>query len=247
MKPGEILRAEREKRGLSLTEVEAATKIRAKYLEALENDDYQEIPGEIYRIGFLRNYARYLGLDSDALVESYKSLSGDQVASATPPSLTEQLKEQSEEVSEKDPFSALRWRRRLGIAALIAVFALIVLALAHSVPREREEPAPPPPVTEEEERKEPPVEEIQEQEVVLELVCRQVCWVRVVADGEESFSGNLQPGDKKTFRAKESIKIRLGNAGGVDIFYNGEKQPPAGGIGEVVDKEFTPPVRKELQ
>jgi transcriptional regulator with XRE-family HTH domain len=246
LKPGEILRAEREKQGLSLPEVEAATKIRVKYLEALENDDYQEIPGEIYRVGFLRNYARYLGLDSDALVESYKSLSGDQVASAAPQLQTEQVKEQKREAVEKQPFGARRWGKRLGIAAVIAVFALIVLAFAHSVLREKEEPAPPPPVTEEEEKEEP-ADEIQEEEVVLDLVCREVCWVRVVADGEESFSGNLQPGDKKTFRAKESIKIRLGNAGGVDVIYNGEKQPPVGGRGEVVDKEFTPPSRKELR
>jgi cytoskeleton protein RodZ len=60
MKIGEILRTERESRGLSLIDVEEETKIRAKYLQALEEENYDEIPGEAYCMGFLRNYARFL-------------------------------------------------------------------------------------------------------------------------------------------------------------------------------------------
>lgn len=52
MNIGDLLRAERENKGLSLFDVEEKTKIRSKYLQALEEENFEEIPGEAYRIGF---------------------------------------------------------------------------------------------------------------------------------------------------------------------------------------------------
>jgi transcriptional regulator with XRE-family HTH domain len=70
---GDMLRREREKRGLSLVDVENATKIRVRYIQALESEQYQIIPGEVYRLGFLKNYARLLDLDPGAIIARYKS------------------------------------------------------------------------------------------------------------------------------------------------------------------------------
>jgi transcriptional regulator with XRE-family HTH domain len=60
------LRAAREAKGLDLYRAERDTKIRVRFLSALENGDYAELPGDVYARGFLRNYATYLGLDPDA-------------------------------------------------------------------------------------------------------------------------------------------------------------------------------------
>lgn len=65
---GEQLRAARIARGKSLQDVQADLHIREKYLEALEEEKFQVIPGIVYAKGFLRSYARYLGLDEDALI-----------------------------------------------------------------------------------------------------------------------------------------------------------------------------------
>ncbi len=65
---GQWLREAREARGLSLAEVEAATRIRQVFLSALEADDWSSLPNEVVGRGFLRNYARFLGLDPDELV-----------------------------------------------------------------------------------------------------------------------------------------------------------------------------------
>lgn len=70
---GEYLRREREARGISLDEIQEITKIRVRYLEAIERGELQEIPGETYVRGFLRNYARAVGLDGQAVLERYKS------------------------------------------------------------------------------------------------------------------------------------------------------------------------------
>src|SRR5688500_10196986 len=69
---GETLREARMRRRVDMTEVEAATKIRAKYLRALENEEWDLLPGPTFVKTFLRTYADYLGLDSRNLVEEYK-------------------------------------------------------------------------------------------------------------------------------------------------------------------------------
>jgi cytoskeletal protein RodZ len=71
-KAGEILRTARMEKGISLCEAEAATKIRARYLEALEEGEYLKIPGRAYAMGFLRNYVRFLGLDAQMLIDRFK-------------------------------------------------------------------------------------------------------------------------------------------------------------------------------
>ena len=64
---GEQLRAQREKKGITLDQAAADTRIREKFLKALEDGDYQSLPGAVYTKGFLRNYAQYLDLNSDEL------------------------------------------------------------------------------------------------------------------------------------------------------------------------------------
>jgi hypothetical protein len=69
---GSTLREARIRAGIDITEVEARTKIRAKYLRALENEDWDLLPGHVYVKSFLRTYADYLGLDSRVLVDDFK-------------------------------------------------------------------------------------------------------------------------------------------------------------------------------
>jgi hypothetical protein len=70
---GHSLREARERQGLGYPEIELATKIRAKYIRALEEEDFDAIPGDAYTRGFLRTYAEYLGLDGDVYVDEYAS------------------------------------------------------------------------------------------------------------------------------------------------------------------------------
>jgi hypothetical protein len=71
MEIGGSLRAARSRLGFELAEVEAATLIRARYLEALESERYELLPAGSYRVVFLREYAEFLGLDSRLLTEEY--------------------------------------------------------------------------------------------------------------------------------------------------------------------------------
>src|SRR5262245_50150852 len=69
---GEMLREARMRKRIDMTEVESATKIRGKYLRALENEEWDLLPGPTFVKTFLRTYAEYLGLDPRLLVEEYR-------------------------------------------------------------------------------------------------------------------------------------------------------------------------------
>lgn len=109
---GDALRERRMALKIDVHEVEEKTKIRAKYLRALENEEYDLLPGPAYVKSFLRTYAEYLGIDSRQLVDVYK---------------------RSNERRDEDPLvfagrgSGEPGRRRLWIALALAVLVVIAL------------------------------------------------------------------------------------------------------------------------
>src|SRR5574344_425913 len=71
-KVGSLLKETREAKGLTLAQVSDATRISKAYLQAVEDNDYQKIPGEVFVKGVLRGYGNFLGLDGAKIVEQYK-------------------------------------------------------------------------------------------------------------------------------------------------------------------------------
>ncbi len=118
---GNSLRAARERQGLGYGEVELATKIRAKYIRALEEEDFDAIPGDTYARGFLRTYASYLGLDGDVYAEEY--------ASRFPVSWRDDLPRRSGTRRARPPGRGSERRALvLVLAVLVAVTALVFAA-----------------------------------------------------------------------------------------------------------------------
>jgi cytoskeleton protein RodZ len=81
---GEQLRAQRERKDITLEQAAADTRIREKFLKALEEGDYPSLPGAVYTRGFLRNYADYLDLETDELVMLYQQERGGGPPEPTP-------------------------------------------------------------------------------------------------------------------------------------------------------------------
>src|SRR5580692_11399339 len=82
---GEHLKREREMRGVSLDEIAAATKINTRFLEALENGRWSELPGGAFNRGFVRTTSRFLGLDEDGMVAEFAlETSGETQSKALP-------------------------------------------------------------------------------------------------------------------------------------------------------------------
>lgn len=83
---GSVFREARNRRKIDLSEVEAATRIRVRYLRAIENEEWDVLPGGVYTRGFIRTYATFLGLDGERLAEDYrKSVEGGQRGAASEP------------------------------------------------------------------------------------------------------------------------------------------------------------------
>jgi cytoskeletal protein RodZ len=253
---GELLRSEREKRGLSLSDVEDAIKIRTRYIHALETEKFDIIPGEIYRLGFLKNYARLLGLDSEDIVARYKSdykstdwdtdhQSGVRQAFASARSSVpdaDQTGEQQADATARRPvrdwmgkFTSAR-RPLLGAVVLVVLLLLITVAVisarnVHLGFSAQQPQAQKPQAT---------TPSVYSQPTTLEigLVAIGHSWTEVKVDGVDEYEGLLNPGDTKTFTAQSTVWMRLGYPRGVDIYYNGKLLPPMN-TGKPESREFT--------
>jgi cytoskeleton protein RodZ len=91
---GESLKREREMRGVTLDEISAATRIATRFLRAIENEEWEQLPGGVFNRGFVRAVARYLGLDEENIVAEYTSTVDDHpsvpVWTGSPPAVTPQ-------------------------------------------------------------------------------------------------------------------------------------------------------------
>ena len=86
---GYTLRQERERQNLTIEDIEEGTSIRALYIEAIENGEYDKMPGTVYTKGFIKNYAKFLGLDPDATVKEFMGDIAELSAEKEPPATEE--------------------------------------------------------------------------------------------------------------------------------------------------------------
>jgi cytoskeleton protein RodZ len=118
---GKKLREARARRKLSLQQVEEAIKIRVRYLQAIENEDWDALPGDTYARAFVRTYGSLLGLDGDRLAEEQRQLRG----SARPGERLPRVDPKPRKVARNRA-----GRRRVPSGAITAlVLALVVAAL----------------------------------------------------------------------------------------------------------------------
>ena len=81
---GQLIRAARKQKGVTLEQASAETRSKRQYLDAIEDGDLRIIPGTAYTTGFLRNYATYLGLNPDEVLQTYHAVSPPEVVSIEP-------------------------------------------------------------------------------------------------------------------------------------------------------------------
>jgi cytoskeleton protein RodZ len=115
---GNVFREARNRRKIDLSEVEAATRIRVRYLRAIENEEWDVLPEGVYTRGFIRTYAGYLGLDGERLADDYrKGVEGGQ-------------RPEPVATSASAPPPARGWRVPRGPLAVVVVLLIAVLAIA---------------------------------------------------------------------------------------------------------------------
>ncbi|MCS6825902.1 MAG: helix-turn-helix domain-containing protein [Caldilinea sp.] len=134
---GAILRERREAMGVTLAEVEVATRIRQKYLAALESDEWDLLPGEVVGRGFLRNYSTYLGLDPNEMIERRRAVADEVLAavladtsagSTLPPERPVDYR--PKDVALHDEENELETPRRINLIPVAIALAVVALVAA---------------------------------------------------------------------------------------------------------------------
>lgn len=236
---GETLRREREMRGVSLDEISNATRISTRFLLALENEQWHELPGGVFNRGFVRSIARFLGIDEDTLVAEYALVTNDkpQVAvwatghrapNRTTPVIAALV------LIALVAGGVIAWREAapwLGprISELWARFASPgsstgVAAANPGTPPAATPPAPASP---------------QPEELVLRIQAGKATAVTVVADGTNVFDRSLDKDEQQTFRARQRFDVTAREPLNLFITLNGQDMPPLGQPGQTASKTYT--------
>ncbi|MEX2447673.1 MAG: helix-turn-helix domain-containing protein [Solirubrobacterales bacterium] len=229
---GPTLRDARNRRKVELSEVEAATKIRARFLRAMENEDWDVLPGGAYSRGFVRTYATYLGLDGDRLAEDYRR--------ATEPPGGERAPKRLEPV----PTAARRRRSGPSGRVVLAVVSVGMVALLIGIGLAGGENGDDPGVTVGEpgdERQQVRTEPAVKPGVAVRLAATAEVWVCLLdADEEALVDGEiLAVGAEAGPYRSEGFELASGN-GSLTIFVDGrraEVAPSSSPIGYRVDAD----------
>jgi len=225
---GENLRRERELRGVSLREIADGTKISARFLQALEEDRVEVLPGGLFPRAFVKQYASFLGLDSDRAVADFVSAHGE-----APPE-----RKAHSEPPRRSPVSL----GRVFLAAVAVLAVALTFRRGGDGDRARPEPTPTPvvaaPAVLPTDRVYPspslaPTPAAVVDGLVLTMTAQQDCWVEVRADGETVINRVLAEGESQTLEAQGEIVLSVGNAGGLSIRVNDRPALPLGRSGEV--------------
>ena len=262
---GPILEKKRREKGLSLKEVEQATKIRTRYLEGLEREDPTLLPDPVYARGFLKTYANFLGLNGEQLSREFR----DHLA----PRRERQLN--SYEGLQRGEFdqplinpggvddaerSGISGATILTIVLAVLVLALVISALYYVGSRSAistlDSASEEEPVIEQEgevdsSREEPVAgsetksgadddssEDSPETVQVTVRVVGAPTGLTVLTDGRVASDQYAQPGFSQTFEARRAVSISTANAGAVEVEVDGQNIGRLGRFGQALTRDF---------
>jgi cytoskeletal protein RodZ len=249
---GDLLKAAREERDLTLDEVENVLCIRRHLLEALEESNFKIFPSPVVVRGLIRNYAKYLNIDP---IEALTLYDGNGIVPVKGQRLTPNGIEFMNLSMAPKPF--ITWDLVIGILLFILVVggasylaygqtflvnipptptslaavglsADAALPLPTTTPLPTQTPTPPLPT-------DTPTP-IVYSGVTVELLIQQSSWVQILVDDVKAFEGVLQVGDTRLWSGEQRVAIRAGNAGGVEVVVNGIYRGFMGPEGQVADQ-----------
>ena len=253
---GDLLRRERERQNLSIKDIEKATSIRALYIDAIEKGEYKTLPGEVYAKGFVRNYANYLKLNANEIVNAFNeemhpqeelheaagSSSAEEARQAQP---VERNREEyrGPKITSLESYPMEKKSHGVRNALMVAAAVFVVAFAALIAFGGDEEPSAPAPraktQTQQGQKQTEAAPKPAADGVEVKLSFTDLCWTEVVVDGKTEFEGTAEKGKVLTLKGKDKVRITAGNAGALHYSLNGKDMGAIGQKGEVVEKTFT--------
>ncbi len=261
---GGKLRHARERRGISLRQIAASTKISAAVLEALERNDVSKLPGGIFSRAFVRSYAAEVGLDQDETVREFLEAFEQHQEEESAVRQSPLSDEESQFESEQQMAGVVL---KLVVIAIPLVIAILYFTLrSRPAPAQREEQsaaaaqpiaAPTPSVTAQPSAPEgtgpetvPPPAVLRDAPAAAPAVPAQMtldvhpigaCWVSATVDGRRAFAKVMQPGDRERLVVTREAVVEVGDAGAFAYSIDGKEGQPLGAAGEVKTLRVTVP------
>jgi cytoskeleton protein RodZ len=252
---GASFKKARESRGVSLDQIAAETRISTRFLLAIENEEFNLLPGGIFNRGFVRSYAEKVGLDPDQAVADYERLAQVREPLETTP------------VAAPAPQETKSGRKLYpvaigGLLLLIIIFYVVTRESSNTAqtastpspavsvpppagvpPSQPAQPPPAPPqITAAAPEPEPaPAPAPASEPLRIDLDVKEQTWIRVEADGNPINPGELlEPGMTRHFGAQKSIFLTIGNASGLVLKVNDMPARNLGKNGQVRELHITP-------
>lgn len=255
---GGKLRQARERRGISLRQIAASTKISVAALEALERNDISKLPGGIFSRAFVRSYALEVGLDPEQTVREFL----DRFNEEPPPS----AQVHAAPISDEDAAFEQR-RRNASFAVRVSVVAIAIIAIAGFAVyrwRHRQAVAQPAPVESAQAAAAadpvatapaapdagsgsgtaaaaPIVPANDAGPLHVDIHPTGDCWLSVTVDGKRQFARVVKSGEHEALTIRHEAVLEIGDAGAFAFSVNGREGKPVGDAGEVKTLRLSPP------
>jgi cytoskeleton protein RodZ len=252
---GASFKKARESRGVSLDQIAAETRISTRFLVAIENEEFNLLPGGIFNRGFVRSYAEKIGLDPDQAVAEYERLA--------------QVREPAAETTVAPAAQERKSERNLypvaigGLLLVILIFYVVtretsntaqtastpptpppvasVSAPAATQPAQPAQPPSTPPETSAAAPEPPPAPAPVAEPLRIDMDVKEPTWIKVEVDGNPVNPGELlEPGMTRHFAAQKSIFLTIGNASGLALKINDMPTKNLGKPGQVRELHITP-------
>jgi cytoskeletal protein RodZ len=258
---GKYLRKSREERGISLEKIASSTKINMSYLRSIEEDRYDLLPAEVFTVGFLKQYAQLVGLDSEDVILRYRL------------AMQKARTDLADGPPDKSPGN--RKQAFVMLCGLLFVLGILWVVFApgdarkeerirairipKSSPREikraqlwkdleldaagSQHPAPEGVTSAQTDPKGEgallPESEGEPVEILVQAIRKT--WVQVEMDDGAPVERSLKPGEQCAFKANAKIQLRIGSGNGVRIVYKGKIFEDLGKKDDIIEISFPPP------
>jgi len=235
---GSILRKERECQQRTLAEIAVELCLTQRYLQAIEEDDITGVPGLFFYKNFAKQYAAILGVEQRLILPALDAI---QASEDSPKGPEIRVPNRLVQATNRHhiPDISMGWSVvglvvvLLGCSGIYAWPVAMVSTPASSsalpVAREGAQPGV-----------QTVVRTGDATGVVLKLSATERTWLSISSDGKEIFAGILQPSESKTLTGLDRATMRVGNAGGIEVRWNGKIVSPLGTRGQVLTIRITP-------
>ena len=216
---GRYLHDARVARGIDLRDAAQQTRISLQYLRALEEENFEKLPGDVFVRGFLKNYARFLRLDEAEVMKQYAEM----VQKPVPGGAANQVQEAAAEKPEKPrrsskiPVEPFVWGA--GIVIILILFLLTALPSRHQKAHRGAEEAPKEVLSELSSTVTPSAPE----KLYLEVFALDNTWLLVRTDSSPQKKAVLKKGESLIWSADQRFLVSYGSAGAIRLLLNGQE------------------------